>query len=149
MKLNQLRQIIEPVVDISAPVTKLADELRLGLTLTFLQSIPKGPNEKSLGSALRDQSYLRGQTVLVARDMPEDLPKKVSFLFGFGVHRDLNTASTVGVKWGLQSVCGRVYCISDLRERGYRPMRILCATWTQDLNGWPVLPLMFSQHLDR
>jgi hypothetical protein len=45
-------------VDISAAVTKPADELRVGLGLTFLQSIPKGPNGKSLGSGLRDQSYL-------------------------------------------------------------------------------------------
>ena len=58
VELKKLPPIIRAVVDISAAVTKPADELRAGLALTFLQSIPNGPNGKSLGSGLRDQSYL-------------------------------------------------------------------------------------------
>ena len=61
VELKKLPPIIRCVVDISAAVTKPADELRAGLALTFLQSIPNGPNGKSLGSGLRDQSYLPGQ----------------------------------------------------------------------------------------
>ena len=61
VELKKLPPIIRAVVDISAAVTKPADELPAGLALTFLQSIPNGPNGKSLGSGLRDQSYLPGQ----------------------------------------------------------------------------------------
>jgi hypothetical protein len=61
VELKKLRPIIRYMVDISAAITEPADELRTSLALTFLQSIPNGPNGKSLGSGLRDQSYLPGQ----------------------------------------------------------------------------------------